>query len=248
MATNVYRSSHSIQFADQPTTLYGWHISTSGDAKSVEQFRSQEAREAFVRTIASRFPELPQHEVEELAAFITFYECGESEWVEFAVDFKLSDFVDQFDDWHALLNPDELPQTATETPQTRRTETSAVGSIANAIERFSETELAWDEDEFENDALADEQDAIFRHVFATIRDNLPELNQVCETLDRVASVVECTFANDPDTGERTDDEPDHSAADVFEMVCNLDDSVRAARETMSQMFRMHATTDNNATA
>lgn len=59
----------------------------------------------------------------------------------------------------------------------------------------------------------------------------PELHidWMADALERVAQVIEATYAHDED-GDRVDEEPEASGADVFEMVSNLEQIVAEALE------------------
>lgn len=83
-----------------------------------------------------------------------------------------------------------------------------------------------DERDLSEEELNEEQDEIIATVFCFIRDKLPELKRIHSTLEKVQSVIECTHADESDDDDEDGDTvelpPSNSAADIVEMLCDIE--------------------------
>jgi hypothetical protein len=69
--------------------------------------------------------------------------------------------------------------------------------------------------------IAEEKDELAEGIYELVSENIDDLLKIQRALSAVMDVIECTYGVD-DNGELDPDaEPADSAADVFEMVCNL---------------------------
>ena len=104
-----------------------------------------------------------------------------------------------------------------------------IDAVKPLIERHAELDLLYGRAEnndetidIDLDAIGQEQDEIVEAVFAIVRDNLDGLETVRKAIARIDQIIECTYAHDDD-GERIEDEPpEHSAADIVDMLSDAE--------------------------
>ncbi len=104
--------------------------------------------------------------------------------------------------------------------------------------RFDETELLYNnqQDDALCDALCDEQDEIFKTVFHIIRDNMDAFESIRQALDSALEVISATYGRDENGELDPDCEPDHSAADIVEMLGGIEIGISEAAEAANQLF------------
>ena len=105
-----------------------------------------------------------------------------------------------------------------------------IDAVKPLIKRHAELDQLYNDDTAERDldAIGQEQDEIVEAVFAIVRDNLDGLETVKKAIARIDQITECTYAHDDD-GERIEgDPPEHSAADIVEMLADAENVVADA--------------------
>lgn len=115
--------------------------------------------------------------------------------------------------------------------------------LKELIDRHAELSALHDSPECEIplQTIDKEQDDITDAVFALVRDNLRGLAIVQTTLEKVQSIIECTYGHedneDGTDGERDESEPEFSSADIVEFIGEIEgiveDSVHVLGESVT---------------
>lgn len=115
--------------------------------------------------------------------------------------------------------------------------TQAIGTVRSLLKRLAQIEESYDAATVEEqDDLTAEQDTICRSVVDILRDNTDRLDTIISALHSVNRIIECTYDHDCETGERLDEPGEHSAADIVEMICNIETEVCDASRFAAGFF------------
>lgn len=80
MATNVYRAEERIEFKrGEPSSFFGWYISTSSTSHTVTSFRTAEDRDRFIAAVEAKLVPGDDNTPEFIAAFTLLATSGSGE-------------------------------------------------------------------------------------------------------------------------------------------------------------------------
>lgn len=134
------------------------------------------------------------------------------------------------------------------TSQNAAAQTESLINVRSMLARHAEIDAIYDGQTVERqDELAAEQDTICRSILDALRDNTDGLDSIISALTAVGNVIECTYDHDNETGERIDEQGEHSAADIVEMLSNIELEVEDAMQAAEYLFRIPST-DTTAAA